>query len=295
MLNYHLVSDYRNNKIYRESFFELAKSVFDIDFTKWYEKGCWNDNYICYSYVDNDRIIANASISKMTIVLKGKEYKAIQIGTVMTHPDYRNKGLSKKLMNYIIEQYEKEYDFIYLFANDTVLDFYPKFGFQRVKESHFILNMSALRRQKIKMSTLRQLDINNQYDFNLLESFAAERIPVSSVLGVKNNEHLLMFYFILVFSDAIFYIEEEDTIVICKQEGTHLHVFDLISKKRVNIEMILSGIVSRNTETVHLYFTPEDDTNVQTEFIKDGEDTLFIRPMLKDTAKHFLFPITSHA
>ncbi|MGM9967631.1 GNAT family N-acetyltransferase [uncultured Rummeliibacillus sp.] len=295
MLNYHLVSDYRNNKIYRESFFELAKSVFDIDFTKWYEKGCWNDNYICYSYVDNDRIIANASISKMTIVLKGKEYKAIQIGTVMTHPDYRNQGLSKKLMNYIIEQYEKEYDFIYLFANDTVLDFYPKFGFQRVKESHFILNMSALRRQKIKMSTLRQLDINNQYDFNLLESFAAERIPVSSVLGVKNNEHLLMFYFILVFSDAIFYIEEEDTIVICKQEGTHLHVFDLISKKRVNIEMILSGIVSRNTETVHLYFTPEDDTNVQTEFIKDGEDTLFIRPMLKDTAKHFLFPITSHA
>ena len=295
MLNYHLVSDYRNNKIYRESFFELAKSVFDIDFTKWYEKGCWNDNYICYSYVDNDRIIANASISKMTIVLKGKEYKAIQIGTVMTHPDYRNQGLSKKLMNYIIEQYEKEYDFIYLFANDTVLDFYPKFGFQRVKESHFILNMSALRRQKIKMSTLRQLDINNQYDFNLLESFAAERIPVSSVLGVKNNEHLLMFYFILVFSDVIFYIEEEDTIVICKQEGTHLHVFDLISKKRVNIEMILSGIVSRNTETVHLYFTPEDDTNVQTEFIKDGEDTLFIRPMLKDTAKHFLFPITSHA
>ncbi len=295
MLNYHLVSDYRNNKIYRESFFELAKSVFDIDFTKWYEKGCWNDNYICYSYVDNDRIIANASISKMTIVLKGKEYKAIQIGTVMTHPDYRNQGLSKKLMNYIIEQYEKEYDFIYLFANDTVLDFYPKFGFQRVKESHFILNMSALRKQKVKMSTLRQLDINNQYDFNLLESFAAERIPVSSVLGVKNNEHLLMFYFILVFSDAIFYIEEEDTIVICKQEGTHLHVFDLISKKRVNIEMILSGIVSRNTETVHLYFTPEDDTNVQTEFIKDGEDTLFIRPMLKDTAKHFLFPITSHA
>ncbi|RIJ63721.1 GNAT family N-acetyltransferase [Rummeliibacillus sp. POC4] len=295
MLNYHLVSDYRNNKIYRESFFELAKSVFDIDFTKWYEKGCWNDNYICYSYVDNDRIIANASISKMTIVLKGKEYKAIQIGTVMTHPDYRNQGLSKKLMNYIIEQYEKEYDFIYLFANDTVLDFYPKFGFQRVKESHFILNMSALRKQKVKMSTLRQLDINNQYDFNLLESFAAERIPVSSVLGVKNNEHLLMFYFILVFSDAIFYIEEEDTIVICKQEGAHLHVFDMISKKRVDIETMLSGIISKDTEAVHLYFTPEDNSNVETEVIKDGDDTLFVRPLLKDSAKHFLFPITSHA
>lgn len=295
MLDHQLVSDYINNKVYRESFFELANSVFGIDFTKWYEKGCWNDNYICYSYVDGNRIIANASISKMMIVLKGREYKAIQIGTVMTHPDYRNKGLSKKLMNSIIDQYEKEYDFIYLFANDTVLDFYPKFGFQMVKESRFILNISALQRQTVKINTLRQLDMNNQYDYNLLESFAAERIPVSSVLGVKNNEHLLMFYFILVFSDAIFYIEEEDTIVIFKQEGTHLHVFDMISKKRVNIETILSGIVSRDTETVHLYFTPEDDTNVQTEFIKNGEDTLFIRPLLKNIPKHFLFPITSHA
>lgn len=295
MLDYQFVSDYRSNKIYRESFFKLAKSVFDIDFTKWYKKGCWNDNYICYSYVDADRIIANASISKMTIVLKGKEYKAIQIGTVMTHPDYRNQGLSKKLMNYIIDEYEKEYDFIYLFANDTVLDFYPKFGFQRVKESRFILNISALRKQKVKMSTLRQLDINNQSDFNLLESFAVERIPVSSVLGVKDNKHLLMFYFILVFSDAIFYIEEEDTIVICKQEGTLMHVFDMISRKRVDIEMILSGIVSRETEKVHLYFTPEDETNIQTEFIENGEDTLFIRPLLKDSVNHFLFPITSHA
>lgn len=295
MRDYQLVSDYINNKVYRESFFELANSVFGIDFTKWYEKGCWNDNYICYSYVDGDRIIANASISKMMIVLKGKEYKAIQIGTVMTHPDYRNQGLSKKLMNSIIDQYEKEYDFIYLFANDTVLDFYPKFGFQVVKESQYILNIPALQRQTIRINTLRQLDINNQYDYNLLESFAVERIPVSSILGVKNNEHLLMFYFILVFSDAIFYMEEEDTIVLCKQEGTHLHVFDVISKKRVNIETLLSGIVSRDTETVHLYFTPEDDTNVQTEFIKDAEDTLFIRPLLKDFPKHFLFPITSHA
>lgn len=231
----------------------------------------------------------------MMIVSKGKEYKAIQIGTVMTHPDYRNQGLSRKLMNYIIDQYEKEYDFIYLFANDTVLDFYPKFGFQMVKESRFIFNISALQRQTVKINTLRQLDSNNQNDFNMLKKFAIERIPVSSILGVKNNEHLLMFYFILVFSDAIFYIEEEDTIVIFKQEGTHLHVFDMVSKKRVNIETILSGIVSKDIEKVHLYFTPEDDTNVQTEFIKNGEDTLFIKPLLKDSAKHFLFPITSHA
>ncbi|MGG0658307.1 GNAT family N-acetyltransferase [Rummeliibacillus pycnus] len=297
MANYQLVSDYKFNKTYRESFNELAKLVFGIDFKKWYEEGWWNDNYICFSFADGDQIITNASISKMSIVSNGKEYHAIQVGTVMTHPDYRHQGLSGKLMNHIINQYEKEYDFIYLFANDTVLDFYPKFGFKRVKESSFSLNISDLKRQTEKTNMLRRLDINNENDYNMLKNFAAERTPISSILGVKNNDHLLMFYFILAFNDAIYYIEEEDVIVLFKQEGTHLHLFDIVSKIRVDIDTILNCIVSNGgIETVHFYFTPDyEDKNMQTDFITDSVDVLFVRPLLKVPTKHFLFPVTSHA
>lgn len=296
MANYQLVIDYKLNETYRESFFELAKLVFGIEFKKWYEKGCWNDNYICYSFADGDQIIANASVSKMTIVSNGQEYHAIQVGTVMTHPDYRHQGLSGKLMNHIISQYENECDFIYLFANDTVLDFYPKFGFKRVKESSFSLNVSDLKRHTVKTNTLRRLDANNENDFSMLKSFAAERVPVSSILGVKNNEHLLMFYFILAFNDAIYYIEEEDVIMLYKQEGTHLHIFDIVSKKSVDIDTLLNCIVSSDTETVHFYFTPDyDEHKMQTEFMKNGADTLFVRPLLKEPSKHFLFPLTTHA
>ncbi|WP_332870794.1 GNAT family N-acetyltransferase [Lysinibacillus xylanilyticus] len=135
MTNYQLVYDYKDNLKYRESFNELAKLVFNLDFRKWYEKGCWDDQYICYSYIDGDEIIANASISKMTVLVNGKEYKAIQIGTVMTHPNYRYKGLARKLMDHIIDIYQDQYEFMYLFANETVLDLYPKFGFKKVQES----------------------------------------------------------------------------------------------------------------------------------------------------------------
>lgn len=296
MNNYQLVSDYKFNETYRKSFNELAKLVFGIDFQEWYEKGCWNDNYICYSFADGDQIIANASISKMTLVANDKEYQAIQVGTVMTHPDYRHQGLSGKLINVIIDRYEKEYDFIYLFANNTVLDFYPKFGFKRVKESSFSLHISDRKRHIVKMNTLRRLDTNNENDFNLLKGFAAESIPVSSIWGVKNNEHLLMFYFILVFNDSIFYIEEEDVVVVFKQEGTHLHLFDLVSKRRVEMTKILDCIVTTEIEKVHFYFTPDyDDQNMQIDFITDKVDTLFVRPLLKVPTTHFLFPLTSHA
>lgn len=296
MSEYQLISDYKQIEKYKKSFNELAKQVFEVDFKEWYDKGCWNDNYICYSYVDGDQVIANASVNKMVVISNGKEYKAIQLGTVMTHPDYRHQGLAAKLMNHIIEKYEKDYDFIYLFANDTVLDFYPKFGFEQVQESSFSLKTSDLKKQVAKKSVLRKLDVNNQADFELMKEFAAERIPVSSILGVKNNEHLLMFYFILAFNDAIYYIEEDDVIVICKQEDNQLHIFDIISKKRVEIDTILNRIVSADTKIINFYFTPNDDCkNIHTEFITESDDTLFVRPLLKDGIRHFLFPLTSHA
>jgi predicted GNAT family N-acyltransferase len=56
-----------------------------------------------------------------------------QIGTVMTDPEYRGKGLAAELMNRVIGQYENESEAFYLFANDTVLDFYPRFGFRRME------------------------------------------------------------------------------------------------------------------------------------------------------------------
>jgi hypothetical protein len=103
-----------------------------------------------------------------------------------------------------------------------------------------------------------------------------------------------MFYFTLVFNDAIYYIEEEDVIVLFKHEDSHLHIFDIVSKKRVEINTILSHIISTKTETINFYFTP-DDKNINKAFITDSDDTLFVRPLIKDVTEHFLFPLTSHS
>ncbi|WP_440119564.1 GNAT family N-acetyltransferase [Paenibacillus sp. QZ-Y1] len=296
MRNYQLISDYKKVDTYKESFNALAKMIFELDFKQWYEKGCWNDNYICYSYVDGDKVIANASINKMTIVSNGKEYRAIQVGTVMTHPDYRNQGLSGALMNHIVEKYEEEYDFIYLFANESVLDFYPRFGFEKVKESRFSLKISDLEMEPVTSHALRRLNTNNTEDFRMMEQFAAQRIPVSSLMGVKNNEHLLMFYFILVFNEAIYYIEEVDTIVIFEQEDNNLHIFDIISKQPVDFNIIFNSIVSDRTEIIHFHFTPDyDNKNLHKEFITESDDTLFVRPLCEDSTRHFLIPLTSHS
>ncbi|WP_339315374.1 GNAT family N-acetyltransferase [Paenibacillus sp. FSL R10-2734] len=296
MSDYQLICDYKHIEKYKEGFIILVKSIFGIDFSAWVEQGGWNDKYICYSFIDGDHVIANASINKMTIILNQKEYKAIQIGTVMTHPNYRMQGLSRKLIDHIIDKYEHECDFIYLFANDSALDFYPKFGFQRMQESSFSINAVHLSSQPSKTYSVRPLSINNSVDFTLLKKFAEEKIPVSSILSVINNEHQLLFYFILTFHDSFYYIEEADVVVIFKHEDHQLHIFDIISTTGIDIDAILNSIITPETETIHFYFTPDYSIDhLEAELISQSEDTLFVRPFLKELPKHFMFPITSHA
>ena len=67
----------------------------------------------------------------MKTIWNGPIKNYIQLGTVMTAPPCRKQGLSRFLMEEIKKDWEGRCDGMYLFANDTVLDFYPKFGFSR--------------------------------------------------------------------------------------------------------------------------------------------------------------------
>lgn len=292
MSDYQLIHDYKNDRVYRESFNDLAKLIFEIDFSKWYEKGCWIDNYICYSYIDGDQVIANASVNIMTVLNDGKEYRGIQIGTVMTHPNYRHQDLAKRLMNHIIDEYEDTCDFIYLFANETVLDFYPKFGFTRVEESNYFLNIEDLTRKDKK--NIRKLKPEYTNDFDLMTLYSKERMPVSSVLGVKNNEHLLMFYFLVAFPDSIYFIEGEDAIVLFEEEEGELHLFDVISRKEVDLETILNSTISTETRKIIFHYIAEHE-KIEVNLKVDEDDVLFVRPKLPFDVKETLFPLTSHS
>lgn len=48
---------------------------------------------------------------------------------VMTHPDYRKKGIAKSVMNEIMTYAESRYEAIYLNDGSGISDFYQSFGF----------------------------------------------------------------------------------------------------------------------------------------------------------------------
>lgn len=215
MEKYKLVSDYRHDDRLKESFNDLAIKTFGLDFRDWYNEGYWNDQYIPYSFVQEGKVIANASVYKMSIRINGEQLNGIQIGTVMTDEHYRHQGLAKQLMLHIMKEYEGACDFMYLFANETVLDFYPKFGFTRIHESEFSLDLTASPIQR-QQTSVQQLTV--EQDLALLEDYAKNRYIHSSMIAVEQNESLLMFYCTLVFPHAIYYLEELETIVFMEEE-----------------------------------------------------------------------------
>lgn len=293
MPHFKFVHDYKENDMLRHSFFALAKQTFDIDFEPWYQLGAWNDQYKCYSLAVEDQIIANVSVNQMTVQVNGQTQSAIQIGTVMTHPDYQKQGLAGRLLTEVLNRYEDQVDFIYLFANNTVLDFYPKYGFNRQQESQFMIDVNNQLSPSKKH--YRQLDINSSTDRELLETLATDRLPNSQQLGIRDNLSLLWFYFVNVFPDALFYFEAEQTLIIAEKTHTTLEIFDIIQKAPSPFKPLLSQLIDDQTQVIQLHFS-SDNQEFQINHIPltETDDYLFVKPKLKSLQSPFLFPLTSH-
>ncbi|WP_339306835.1 GNAT family N-acetyltransferase [Paenibacillus sp. FSL L8-0435] len=286
------MKNYKNNEVLRKSFFELAVNTFEINFEDWYQQGYWGERYIPYSYVDGDQVIANVSVNILELIIQGEKKKAIQIGTVMTHPDYRGKGLSTHLMNKVLEEYENKYDYMYLFANESVLDFYPKFGFKPVEERLFSMNYTA--KKSPEPANIRKLNVTNAEDLRLIQKLASERLPVSQYFSTHHAQGILMFYCLNVFSDDIYYLENENVIVIYQKEDNHIELFDVVSLNEMNMKDILDKIADEDTERVTFHFTPDDQgLDLKSSITNEG---LFVRTHGEHIYPlHVKHPITSIA
>jgi len=151
---------YRHNEHLRNSFNELARDTFGINFEDWYKNGYWTDKYNPYSIVIDNKVVASVSVNKMEFIRNGKSKKYLQLGTVMTDERYRNRGFIKTIMEEISKDYDKSVDGIYLFANDSVLEFYPKFGYKKSIEYQYFKVISNQYKEGDK--PVRPIRMNNK-------------------------------------------------------------------------------------------------------------------------------------
>ncbi len=268
----------------------MTETHFGFSLEDWYQRGYWSDYYVPYALLHEGQVISNVSINKLRFVVDQKIRLGIQIGTVMTDARYRQRGLNKFLLQHVLAEWRDQADFIYLFANDTVLDFYPRFGFERLPEYQYskpIISTST--------HSLRKLNFENKDDVALLIETVDQSSPISKI-SVRDHTAMILFYGFSFMQDSFYFVKECDAIVVADYEGDRLLLHDVFAKAPIDLDELIQRLLVKQIRQVVLGFTPMDTAGFEKNLI-NGPDTLF---MLKDQTaffknKHWMFPVLSHA
>ena len=276
--NYGLAVNFKHDKEIRTSFNNLTQDTYGFNFEDWYKNGYWGDSYIPYALLDEKRVISNVSVNVIDFIIEGEKKIGIQIGTVMTDKDYRKQGLNRYIMEYVLDEWKEKSDFIYLFANDRVLDFYPKFNFMAVNEYQYSKLITSSKDSKVKK--LNMAEVKDR-------EFLVGRIKKSkpgSKLSMHGNSSLIMFYCTSFMKESVYYLEDLDAVVIAEYEEDTLYLNEIFSNIDVNLNDIVEEMVRKDTKKVVLGFTPLDATDYNCNVLREEDITLFV---IKDNIDNF--------
>jgi GNAT superfamily N-acetyltransferase len=198
---------------------ELMLRTFDFSFEPWYSRGGWTDDYVCYTLFEGGRAAANVGVYAMDLLVRGAPKRSFQIGAVATHPDCRGRGLSRQVMQHVLGEYAELPAF--LNADETVLDFYPRFGFRRADDRQPFINL-LIDQPK---TGLRPLSIDDPK----VRQYLDRRASYSNLLDCTNAAPLNWFHLIQEDAHHIYEIPALNAMLVAEQEGPVLTLVDVIS------------------------------------------------------------------
>lgn len=287
---YTLVTAFQENDAARQRFNALAQKVYGFDFEQWYQGGYWERGYIPCCLMADGRACANVSISVMDFSLFGQKKRYVQIGTVMTDPEYRGQGLSRFLMERVIAQWKPKSDLIFLFANDSVLDFYPKFGFAPAREYQHSIDVRGYGNP----ADVQRLDMSQTENRRLLADRVSHAVTLSP-LSLLQNAGLVMFYAASSLRDQIYYIKSLDAAAIAQYSGDTLRLDAVYSPAPVSVEQIIDALAVSSTRKAVLGFTPDEPGGFRADLLKEEDTTLFVMGSSPFDHDRLMFPVLSHA
>ena len=285
MQQYKFLKNCKNNKEYLDSFFKLTEKMFSLNLKAWHDDGWWKDDYITYSYAENDKIIANASANRTDFICTNGVKHYIQIGTVMTHPEYRNQGLASKLIEKIFIDFPKV-DGFYLFANKNAINFYPKFGFKQLPE--YLYSQSTV---DSKGLACEKYEENKHAE--LLKNVLIHR-KTFCAFQMQGNIGLSMFH-VSAMKDVLYFIPQLNVFFAGKTAGSSFFLYDIFSSNAVS-EKDLAAYLPKSVRKIRYGYTPLNSMHCRRILKTDADDVLFIKGDFDEFQENkFCFPLFTHA
>lgn len=291
---------YKNDSEALASFNELTRNTFAFDFVNWHAEGHFSDMYVPHVIMDKGKVVSNVSVNRMQFDIGGVIRNYIQIGTVMTDKEYRGQGLNKKIMESILQEYIDKVDGIYLFGNDSVLNYYPKFGFVPCEEYEYYFTYES--KSDVIPYSMEKLDMTDDTQakqvYAVMENYFAEPdVPnENDAMYMCENLGLYHFWMDSEYRDNIYYLPECGAYVVGAVENDKLYLYQIIGKSKVELEKAAKAFSDGFSEVV-LGYTPVHKEGLSVRKHKEEDCTLFIigQDLRCMSEKQMMFPVLSHA
>jgi ribosomal protein S18 acetylase RimI-like enzyme len=275
-----------NDREWHEAFHDYIARVFpSVSFRRWAELGGWQENYRVLALVVEDRIVASVSLTRMSVVLGGCEVRGWQLGAVGTDPNYRGRGLQHSLMQHALAQPEAD-DLVFLFANEQVLGFYPRFGFRRVRESVFALEHRA----RPAGTPLRALTPDSGEDRALIARIAQAAATPTTLFGARGYGSIVLWYICNFHRDHVRYVPEHDALIVAERAGSTLLVYDVLARAPFDVAQQLPRLLDAPIDRIQLFYSPERDWPSARPTREYRESPLFVRGPHAMPQEPFKFP-----
>jgi predicted N-acetyltransferase YhbS len=239
-----------------EAFYRFVAQAFsDVGFALWAERGGWDDSFTVFALVEDDEIVSTIGRTAMRLVIDGTLVDAYQLASVATRPDRRGQGNLRRLMEHILSLPPLDDRPVILFGNPDVVDFYPRFGFERLAQSSFTL--PHLARTNPKPPAVRNLDVAQPDDRALLAALCLRARSTSDDFSARDYYPILLWH--LTYRPlAAVRLDAEDAVVVVSQEEGRLVIHDILAQAAFDLTGIIDLVAPGPFDGVEFRFNPEN-------------------------------------
>ena len=238
---------------WHEPFFAAVERIFGCGatFRRWAQMGGWNNGYEAFALHNDRQLVSVIGAMSMDFLLEGTRQEGVQLGAVGTLPGSRLSGLSRHLMSSVLAEYSAPEKPAILFANDTVLDFYPRFGFRTVEQYRFVLR----RRIEPSAREVRRLDISLPADRAVLAVHCHRAAPITRQLAARDYFPTVLWNLIHSPRQVVL-ISDPSAVVVVSQIGRWLIVHDVYSASMFDLIPVLVSVIEAPVDGIEFGFDP---------------------------------------
>lgn len=193
----------------------------------------WEDISTPFLAFEDGKAVAHVGVLALPMVIMGEQVTVGGVHGVCSRPQYRGRGLVRRLMEDALAWCEGRYRTLVLCTEHPAL--FERFGFRVVQEHVF----RAAREPLAGGRGFRILDPSLPKDRETLMRVLETRAPASDVVGVVRDQAVFCFN---EGTRPLHYADDIDVLVSMEIAGARLKLYDVVAPRMCSLATILARV-----------------------------------------------------